>query len=400
MTIYLNDLGIICSIGKTKSGIWSALVNGAPNSLQPNSHYLLSGNDRFVGCVDISFENMPQDFKQYNNRTNLMLLNAFKQISETYQKLSSNVSKKRIGVVLGSSTSAMEEAEIAFSEYLDSGGFSESYDFTQQEINSGADFLYHFLNLESDCYYTISTACSSSAKAIIAAKRLIENGICDLVLAGGADSLCKLTVNGFDALESLSKYICAPFSSARDGINIGEGAALFIVSKQSSEVVINGGGESSDAYHMSAPDPSAEGAKHAINQALKEAGISAGDVDYINLHGTATQQNDSMEYEAIKNVFPKGIQASSTKHLTGHMLGAAGACEIGFCWLALSHYNDKGDLPRHQSDDISTNFSHIHFIGQGSNIENRPSYCMSNSFAFGGSNVSIVLSKWSANDLS
>src|SRR5262249_40951199 len=161
-------------------------------------------------------------------------------------------------------------------------------------LNSPAAFLAQTLGITGPAYVQ-SNACASSAAALASSARLIHMGICDAVLTGGVDTLCAFTVAGFAALESVSTTRCNPLSRNRNGINIGEGAALFLVTKQPATVAVSGWGESSDGYHMSAPDPGGKGARLAIERALKRADILASDIDYINLHGTATVQNDAME---------------------------------------------------------------------------------------------------------
>ena len=240
--------------------------------------------------------------------------------------------------------------------------------------------------------FGVSTACSSSGKALVSARALIKSGLADVVIAGGVDSLTKLTVNGFKSLESVSTEKCKPFSENRDGINIGEAAALFVMCKDSAGIQFLGAGETSDAHHMSAPDPEGGGAKNAMLNALKDAQIVSEQIDYVNLHGTATKKNDEMESKALNEVFTKGVLCGSTKRLTGHTLGASGALEIGLCWLLLSRYNEKKIIPANASDGlIDPTISQIN-LSRGQTVP-RLKYCMSNSFAFGGNNFSAILGK-------
>ena len=211
-------------------------------------------------------------------------------------------------------------------------------------------------------------------------------------VVGGCDSLCKLTVNGFDALGSMSPEICNPFSINRDGINVGEGAALFLMTRDEAAIRVVGTGESSDAYHMSAPEPSGKGAELAIRQALKSANAEPGDIGYINLHGTATVKNDEMESCVVKRIFGDEIPCSSTKSQIGHTLGAAGAQEIGLCWLLLDKLNSRRQLPRHLWDgEADPAIDSIRLTGADACWDR--DLFMSNSFAFGGSNVSVVIGR-------
>jgi 3-oxoacyl-[acyl-carrier-protein] synthase-1 len=209
--------------------------------------------------------------------------------------------------------------------------------------------------------YTVSTACSSSTKTFAAARRLISSGLCDAVVTGGVDSRCRFAMNGFHALGALSEGRCRPLAEDRDGINLGEGVAIFAVERAElspGKVVVKGVGESSDAYHATAPDPEGRGAEAAMRLALDDAGMQPGDVDYVNLHGTGTFANDAMELKAVERVFGS-VRYESTKNLTGHCLGAAGAVEAAICALRI----ENGDVRA----------------------------ALSNSFAFGGSNASVVL---------
>jgi 3-oxoacyl-[acyl-carrier-protein] synthase-1 len=228
--------------------------------------------------------------------------------------------------------------------------------------------------------------------ALASAARFLTADLCDAAIVGGCDSLCDLTTNGFDSLESMSAEICNPFSVNRKGINVGEGAALFLLTRAESPIRLAGYGESSDAYHMSAPEPSGKGAEIAIRAALEDAKIDAAQIGYINLHGTATVKNDAMESRVVERVFGAEVPCSSTKSQIGHTLGAAGAQEIGLCWLLLNELNGHRQLPQHLWDQAADpELSSIGLTDTGTRWE-RDSF-MSNSFAFGGSNVSLVIGR-------
>jgi 3-oxoacyl-[acyl-carrier-protein] synthase-1 len=241
--------------------------------------------------------------------------------------------------------------------------------------------------------YGISTACSSGAKALATARRLLRADLCDAVVAGGVDTLCHLTVMGFSSLEAVSESPCNPFSQNRDGINIGEGAALFLVSLESGGVCLSGVGENSDAHHISAPEPSGASAARCMNAALDDAGIAAAAVDYVNLHGTATLLNDQMEALAMAQVFGPDTPCSSTKPFTGHTLGAAGAIEAGICWLSLVGDGD-GWLPIHLWDGIrDPGLPALNLVSGQAGNGSLPRRVLSNSFAFGGNNIALVLER-------
>jgi 3-oxoacyl-[acyl-carrier-protein] synthase-1 len=346
-----------------------------------------------VGAVSAPLPPVDGD-RRFDSRNNRLLYAAYKQIAGPVHELIARHGRGRIAVILGSSTSGVSDTEEALLQLRQQGSMPPGFHYWQHEMGSPALFLASLLQLQNVAM-TISTACSSSAKAFISARNLINAGICDAALVGGVDTLCKLTINGFHALESVSSRICNPFSRNRDGITIGEGAALFILSSEPSAIELAGIGESADAYHMSAPDPTGAGAEAVIRQALRDAGIAPADISYVNLHGTATPKNDEMEAAAISRVFGQHTPCSSTKALTGHTLGAAGATELGICWLTLSRLNAGHALPAHVWDGIwDERLAPIKLAAAGDTFDARQDcYMMSNSFAFGGSNVSLIIKR-------
>jgi 3-oxoacyl-[acyl-carrier-protein] synthase-1 len=211
------------------------------------------------------------------------------------------------------------------------------------------------------------------------------------VLTGGVDVLCRLTLNGFSSLGASTASLTNPMSVNRSGINIGEGAALFVLRREPAEVALLGVGESSDAYHISSPDPEGLGAETAMRLALEDAGLAGPEVGYLNLHATATDKNDEMESRAVAKVFPGGIPCGGTKPLTGHLLGAAAATELGFCWLALQpRWNPEGRLPPHRWDgEADPALPKLDLVPMGA-LDPGLRFCLSNAFAFGGNNLALV----------
>lgn len=241
--------------------------------------------------------------------------------------------------------------------------------------------------------HVISTACSSGAKALASSARLLRAGISDAVVAGGVDALCAFTIAGFSALESVASERCNPLSVNRRGINLGEGAALFLMTRESGPVRLAGWGETSDAHHMSAPEPSGRGAIDAMRQALQRGGVSASVVDYVNLHGTATPHNDAMESKAIAEVLGPDVPVSSTKPLTGHALAAAGAIEAAIAWHTLVD-NPHGQLPPNLWDGERDPGLPVQcVVSHGESLGRPPMYVLSNSFAFGGSNAALLFAR-------
>lgn len=391
MPSYLNALGLLCALGTGKRQVAEALLAGDAGAMRAQPGWV-DGRSLTVGAVDAELPAMPAGLTGAHSRNNQLLLAAARQIEPQIQAAIARHGAARVGVVIGTSTSGIHEAGLGIARFLHEGALPTDYRYAQQEVAAPATFLADWLRLAGPAY-CISTACTSSARALLSAHRLLQQGLCDAVLCGGVDSLCRLTLNGFSALEALAAERCNPFSVNRRGINIGEGAALFLMTREPAPIALHGGGASSDAYHISAPQPEGLGAQAAMRQALASAGVTAAQIDYLNLHGTATAHNDAMESLAVRAIFPDGVACSSSKPLTGHTLGAAGALEAAFCWLALSEYNPDNRLPPHlwdgQADpalpalDLAPPGARLR-RGQGRRL-------MSNSFAFGGSNLSLIL---------
>ncbi len=389
MKLYLNDLGLLCAVGSSRAEILARLLAGDRSGLRSTNSF---GITAIVGECMAELPEIDQHYSIYQCRNNQLLLAALSQISGTVQLMIDKFGSSRVGVVLGTSTSGVRSTELALAYQAKHGTLPEQFHYKQQQMGAGADFLSAYLSLTGPAY-TISTACSSSGKALASARRLINLDICDAVIVGGADSLCRLTINGFAALESLSKSYCKPFGKNRDGINIGEAASLFVLSKEPGPVQLLGIGASSDAYHFSAPDPAGTAVILAMQKALNDADKQPKDVDYLNLHGTATVLNDAMESKAVNALFGNQTATSSSKGMTGHTLGAAAALELGFCWMLLAENENGYLIPNINDDEPDNSLSPLHLIEKGENIGARLQLCQSNSFAFGGNNVSIIIAK-------
>ncbi|MDO9213073.1 MAG: beta-ketoacyl-[acyl-carrier-protein] synthase family protein [Methylococcales bacterium] len=383
MKLYLNDVGLLCAAGNSRSDILKRLLLGDRSGLIATSEF---GFSAIVGQVTADLPEIDSPF--YLCRNNQLLLAALSQIQTTVDRMIAKFGCDRIGVVLGTSTSGVRNTELALADAT----LFKQFHYKQQQMGAGADFLAAHLGLTAPAY-TISTACSSSGKAFASARRLINLGVCDAVIVGGADSLCSLTLNGFAALESLSTGYCKPFGQHRNGINIGEAASLFVLSKEPASVQLLGIGASSDAYHFSAPDPEGTAVITAMQQALKDAGKQTDDIDYLNLHGTATVLNDAMESKAVNALFGSRVAASSSKGMTGHTLGAAAALELGFCWLLLTDNADGALIPNINDDELDNELPPLNLVQKGTTLERSIQVCQSNSFAFGGNNISLVIGR-------
>ena len=293
----------------------------------------------------------------------------------------------RIGLVLGTSTSGIRSTEIAYSQRRESGEWPAGFDYRRtHSLDSLCRFTAQVLRLQGPMV-AISTACSSSAKVFLTAQRWIDAGLIDAAVVGGVDSLCLSTLHGFDALQLLSESACRPFDADRNGISIGEAAGFALLERGPAAVCFAGGGESSDAWHMSTPHPEGEGAQAAMQMALAAAGLVPRDIGYVNAHGTATRANDRSESAALAAVFgPRGVPVSSTKGVTGHMLGAAGIVEAIVTMQAL----ERQALPPTANCVNPDQELPVNLVTLPAPARMR--HAMSNSFGFGGSNCALIFS--------
>ncbi len=298
---------------------------------------------------------------------------------------------QRIGVFMGTSTSGILQTELAYRRRdPHSGALPADYRYAEtQNTFSLADFVQRYLGLTGPAF-VVSSACSSSAKVFGHAARMMAAGVCDAAVVGGVDSLCLTTLYGFNSLGLTSRAPCRPYDMERDGISIGEGAGFALLEKTLAQpadraMLLLGVGESCDAYHMSTPHPEGLGAKLAMQHALDAAGLAPADIDYINLHGTATKANDASEDKAVCELFGAATPSSSTKGATGHLLGAAGITEAIISMLAI----EQGVLPGGMHTENIDPALHSNYLRE--NRDARVKRVLSNSFGFGGSNCSLVL---------
>jgi 3-oxoacyl-[acyl-carrier-protein] synthase-1 len=314
-------------------------------------------------------------------------------LMESVREAAGRYGPLRVGVFIGTSTSGILETEQAYRRRDPlSGALPAELDYAGTH-NSFAtvEYLRRRLALAGPAA-AVSGACASSAKVFASAHRLIAAGLIDAALVGGVDSLCRTTLYGFNSLQLCSRTPCRPFDRLRDGISIGEAAAFALLERvpdslDADEVLLLGVGESSDAYHMSAPQPEGRGARRAMEGALAAAGLAPEAIDYINLHGTATLSNDRAESQAVTSLFGPTTPCSSTKGATGHTLGAAGALEALICALALEEQLIPGGVHTQEVDATLT----AHYLKENRRAPLRKA--LSNSFGFGGMNCSLVLGR-------
>ena len=351
----------------------------------------------FIGEVaGVDDVKMAASMADYNCRNNRLALLGLEQdgFADAVNIAADKYGRDRIGVFIGTSTSGILETELAFRERDPVTGALPAgliYNKTQNTY-SVADFTRQYFGLSGPAA-AVSSACSSSAKVFSAARRMMEAGLIDAAVVGGVDTLCLTTLYGFTSLGLLSTQACRPCDTERDGISIGEAAAFALLERPSPNpssnedihaVLLLGIGESSDAYHMSSPHPEGLGARMAMQQALQSAGLNPTDIDYINLHGTATPSNDAAEAKGVTAVFGHDTPCSSTKGATGHTLGAAGAVEAVICALALQNGLIPGGLNTRKTDSL------LKLNYQLQNRNQPLAYVMSNSFGFGGTNCSLI----------
>lgn len=392
--VFLSALGVISALGRGKAQVTENLMSGKRPGMTKRSDLLVCGTPVNVGMVTGELPAIPDRLQVYASRNLALSIAAAEEIRTDIDAALERYGAGRIAVVMGTSTSGIAEGEEAIRKAKIAGALPDQFDIRQQEPGSVGEALASYLNLQSVAF-TVSTACSSASLAIASGRRLLQTGVADAVIVGGVDSLCQLTINGFHALSALSLTICNPMSRNRDGISIGEGAAVFLMEREESEVSLLGVGSSTDAYSMTAPLPEGEGVESAIRQALKDADISPENIDYIQLHGTGTEQNDSMESKVIKRLFGDKTPCSSSKGQIGHTLGAAGAMGAAHCWLAAHSQNASGILPPHIWDEAAEPellADSLVKVGQKLTTSDSRVF-LSNSFAFGGSNAALIIGR-------
>lgn len=375
----LDALGVVTALGLGPKPFFSGLIDGKSLSEK-------------VGAVSEPLETIPPEFASLASRNNALLLTALKQIEAQIAHARQTVGAHRFAIVLGSSTSGVAEGEAAIAHWKKCGDLTPGFRYSQQEMGSSSLFLAKFLKTTGPTL-TVSTACSSSAKVFAVAKDLLDMNCCDAVLVGGSDSLCGLTQAGFSSLELVAPSRTNPFSQNRCGINIGEGAALFLMTRKPGGVQVLGVGESSDAFHMNAPEPSGAGARLAMTRALCRAALHPRDIAFVHLHGTGTLQNDAMEAQAVSEVFGKNTPCASTKPITGHTLGAAGALGVAVLWCMLTFSEDHLRLPVHVFDgQPDPTLPALHLTAKDEVQSLSFQTCLlSNVFAFGGNNCAVIL---------
>jgi 3-oxoacyl-[acyl-carrier-protein] synthase-1 len=339
-----------------------------------------------VGAVNCALPELPSALAPWTTRTARIAQLLITQLSAPLERLRARVRPERIALVLGTSTVGADVTEDAFRHYIEQGALPADYDLWRHHTYGALLHVVTSLIGAEGPAWVVSTACTSSAKPLATAQRLIATGLADAAVVGGIDTLCAMTLRGFFSLDSLAATACRPFNAKRDGISIGEGGALLVLERGGDALaLLEAVGESSDAYHISAPHPQGVGARLAMQRALDQAGVAAADIDYVNAHGTGTRLNDSAEAQAISGLLGNEVPVVSTKGYTGHMLGGAGASEAVITLFSLL----DGFIPASLGADPIDESIQLNI--PTSRVQGRYQRALSNSFAFGGNNVSVLL---------
>lgn len=388
----LTAMGLVNCLGVGQAQIWPRLLAGDQSGFVRRGDFI-PGMELLVGAVSAELLSIPDSLSRYDCRNNALSLRALQQIEPAVRAAIAKFGPGRIGVVMGTSTSGSAEGEAAILNHYRHGFLLPRFEYPQLEFGGAAGFVAAYLGVLGPTF-SLSTACSSSARALASARSLLALGVCDAVIAGGADSLCGLTTHGFHSLQAISASASNPFSVHRNGLTLGEGAAVFLVTRDAGGIQLLGVGESTEAHHISAPDPEGRGAEASMRGALSDAGLAPDAIAYLNLHGTGTQLNDEMEGAAVHRIFGSRLPCSSTKSLVGHTLGAAGAMELAFCWMMLASRTGATLplLPHRYDGERDPKIPEIDLVALGAvrEITGR-AYVMTNSFGFGGNNCTLIL---------
>lgn len=391
--IYLSKPAIVCALGQSFDSVMEKVFNGerAPITMQN------SVDGKLWPCMKIKEEWLTPVKEEGDYKLFTLAKLALSNLSKQIEELKANFGKERIGVCVGSCDNCADETYNACKEYFTKGSFPRGYDLGRQSPWHIAKDIAEFLGI-TGVSLGFATACSSSGSAIIKAAELLQCGVCDVVIAGGVDLASFVALSGFASLGAVDSKPCNPFSVNRRGITLGDGAAFFIMTTKpcsSNNIRLYGYSSTCDGYMMTAPEPSGKEAVKAMQKALKQAGLSICDIDYINLHSTGTKANDSAEGNAmaklLKDIKPELLpKMSGTKALTGHTLGASAALELALCYGVLTQDGSKGyrALPHIWDKERDTT---IPLVITDTVLKRKPKYCMSNTFAFGGANVSLII---------
>ncbi|WP_425292554.1 beta-ketoacyl-ACP synthase [Actinobacillus vicugnae] len=401
MKLFLSRPAMVSAIGNDLNAHLDVLLNHKASPISatdsPYAAHGIEGKAKMLGEVHLNLRAFPAYLPaEHRSRNNQLLWHALEQIEPQIKQAISRFGQQRVAVVIGTSTTGVDENIPVFKYAAEHNDWSGAPFWQQQQYFSApADFVAYQYGVQN-ASYGISTACTSGARALISAARLLKANLCDAVICGGVDTLSPLTISGFSSLEVLSAQRTNPLSANRNGINIGEAAAAFVMTRELMDedaIELLGYGASSDAYHMSSPHPEGIGAILAFENALNSTALSTSDIGWINLHGTGTVHNDQMETLAVAKVFGNQTACTTTKPYTGHTLGAAGALEAAILWAVVSRtHNPQGILPAQLWDGVRDEaLPEILITNANSRWAEGRRIGASSSFAFGGNNAVLIL---------
>lgn len=393
MAIFISKPGIMCSAGNSIEELWQSVLKGNQSGIKKVK--TATDEDFFAARIDDKY--LKQSTARYDMRIMKIEEAALNQIADDINLVKNKFGAERVAVCIGSCDNGTEFSVAGHKKYFADGNFPKEYSLEIQGADYVATFISEKFGLKGPSN-TFSTACSSSASAIIKGAEMLMADMADAVIVGGIDIASDTVLIGFNSLEAVSSEITNPFSKNRHGITLGEAGVFFILTKEpiyadnknkGDNPQLLGWGESADAYHMTSPDPTGKGAEKAMRRALESAGIKITDVDYINMHGTGTKFNDSMEAKAINAVFGDyKVPVSTTKPITGHTLGAAGALEAAICYSSINNV----ELPQQIWDkEQDPEMPVLNIVNKDYKSDKKTKICLSNSFAFGGANACLVI---------
>lgn len=384
--ISVLDYTCVTGCGSGRDSLGQALRSGT-SALRPNdfTHFPLT---TYIGKVSAASDSvLPESLHHFdcrNNRLAWLALQADGFVNSARAAID-RYGPHRVGLALGTSTSSIGETEAAYRLRDEQGQLPDDH-AERPDVHTPHSlglFVQQVLGSSGPCI-TVSTACSSSAKVFAVAQRWLQLGLVDAVVVGGVDSLCESVLHGFNALQLVSSKPCMPFDTNRNGINLGEAGGFALLGREPAEIRLLGCGESSDAHHMSSPHPEGLGVARAVTQAFDAAGIAGSAVQYLNLHGTASQKNDAVEALLVEQCYSAGLHASSTKGWTAHTLGAAGIVEASICLYSLQNGFLPGTLQSKEIDPACSKQIRLE------PDERSISVAATHSFGFGGSNCVLI----------
>ena len=381
----ITAFSLTCGLGETSSKCFESLEAGRRGLREVPFAVPFS---TVTGTVPVALPELDAAHRHMSSRTARLAAFGYREFRPAVENAIARLGAHRIGIVMGTSTGGIDRTEDAYAAWREDERFGADYAYATQHPFHGFTDLLSSLSGVTGPRWVVSTACSSSAKVFATARRMLDLDLCDAVWVGGVDALCNTTVRGFHSLGVMASEPCRPFGKDRPGMNVGEAAAYVLLEKSTKTTPhawLLGVGETSDAYHMSSPDPEGSGAIAAMKQALADGGVSPHEVDYINAHGTGTQYNDASESAAVLKLIGKDVPVVSTKGYTGHTLGACGGVEAVLAIHALENGFIPGS-PWSAPLDVDVN---VPAESQRRDVR----HVLSNSFAFGGNNCSVLLSR-------